>query len=168
MKYETRTQYAVVCRLCGVRGPWAMSEEGARELAIEDGWHLGRDAVCPECYEENDKERRMARALAWLKRDPLLREAYRYALAQAEAHRPPETAGLPRYALYYQYLAQHGEADYRFPCGVIAFEVREPERALFSELDHHLIGAVALWKEGNRWEYRVGWSVHEAVYGRLL
>lgn len=165
MKYETQTQYAVICGICGMRGPWAMSEEGARELAREEGWHLGRDAVCPDCYEEEAEGRRLARALAWLDRDSLLREAYQY--ATSEARRPLETASLPRFALYYQYLALHGEADYRFPCGVIAFEVKEPERTLFSELDHHLIGAVALWREGERWEYRTGWSVHEAVYGRL-
>lgn len=108
---------------------------------------------------------KMERALNWLGRNPLLREAYEYAMS--EARRPPETANLPRFALYYLYLAQNGEADRRFPCGVMAFEVKEPERALFSELDPHLIRAVALWQEGERWEYRTGWSVHEAVYGRL-
>ncbi|MCS7226787.1 MAG: hypothetical protein NZ821_07340 [Gloeomargarita sp. SKYB31] len=128
MRYVTRTitEYAVICARCGARGPWALSREEARDAADADGWVLGT-GLCPECYDE--PEEYLARALKALDKNPLLREAYKYAISfpgDREVRDPMEIDGLPRYVLYYHYLARKGEADYRFYDGTVAFVVREP------------------------------------------
>lgn len=170
MKYQTRTltEYAITCARCGARGPWERSRENARDAAEADGWVLkDGEAICPECYETPAE--RMARALNVLEHDPLLREAYRYALSFPGDSRtvrgPAEVDGLPRYALYFWHLARNDEADRRYPDGTVAFQVGEPERTLFPDLCP--ITAIAVWEENGRVEYRTGGSIEEAVYGNL-
>lgn len=169
MQYKTRAQYAIICRSCGTRGPWAMSRKGACKRAKEEGWRVSnRSAVCPYCLRDDEELNARARAMKSLERNSLLREALDYVLSlpgDTCVRGPVEIDGLPRFVLYYAYLAQHGEADYRYPGGVVVFEVRKDERVLFSALNW--AGAVALWQEGGRWEYRTGYSVMEAAYGRL-
>lgn len=163
MKYQARniTEYAVMCG-CGEHGPWGVSHQEARSLAEEEGWLvMDGEIYCPRC-----RYRREVQDI--LERNSLLREAYQYAMSlPGDVHKvrgAAEIDGLPRFVMYYLYLSRSEVVDHRLPCGVVAYDVREPEYGLFPELKRWG-RAVALWEENGRVEYRVGWSVHEAVYG---
>lgn len=166
MRYQVRTreEYAVKCR-CGENGPWALSREEARDLAEEAGWRLGNgEALCPECRKAREAREE---ALAFLVRDPLLKEAYRYAYSfpgdAQTVERTFEVDGLPRYVLYFWYLARRGIWDVQ-RSGVSVFRVQASEQTLFPGLEENI---VAVWEENNRLEYRTGWDVETVIYGEL-
>lgn len=154
-KQEVRA--AVVCDICGRRGPSVSANEHAATKAIIMGWVQYSDMlVCPSCDYNLRLKRHDARRL--LEANPTARDAYRH------SQDPRYAPELPDYGKYYLRLAELGEGDHRGKWG-IAFRVTEEERGLFRQLQRPGTKYVLLYKEGERWACKTGESLQQLIYG---